>query len=331
MATMKDVAKKANVSIATVSRILNGDVTLNVREETREAVLAAAKKTGYEIKVKKVSSDVTFAIVQWISSYEELEDNYYYNIRMSVENYCVLNNIQVKRYYRENLEDIFVDSDIDGLLCIGKFSTKLASRLYSRSKNLVFIDSNPDKDRYNAVYSDLKSGTIMALDHLVKHNHQEIGYIGGREYLETKSGQVFVDQRESTYLTYMEKENVVFKEDNVYIKDFSAEHGYDSMKKILAKKEHPSAVFCGNDVIAIGALSALGESDNRKEISIIGFNNTPMAQFYNPPLTTISVDTKYMGELACKLLKDLISESQKTAVRIVCNVSLIERESVYTL
>lgn len=329
MATMKDVAKEANVSIATVSRILNGDVTLNVREETREAVFAAAQKTGYQIKVKRRDSSVTFGIVQWISSYDEKEDNYYYNLRMSVENYCVLNNIHVKRYYLENLEDLFIKNELAGLICIGKFSSELAARLKLSCPNIVFLDSNPDADLYNAVYSDLEKGTRLALNHLSEHGHRDIAFIGGREYLEQSESKVHPDPREQAYRVYMQGEAVNFTEDNMYVGAFSAEFGYDSMKQILAKKHRPTAVFCGSDVIAIGALSALGEADEKEKISIVGFNNTTMAQFYNPPLTTINVDTKYMGELACRLLEDLMSENRKTPIEIICNVQLVVRESVY--
>lgn len=332
MATMKDVAKAANVSIATVSRILNGDLTLNVREETREAVFEAAKRLNYEIKVKKNGDEITFGIVQWISSYEEKEDNYYYNIRMSVENYCVHNNIQVKRYYRENLDNIFVDSDLDGILCIGKFSRSLADKFSRRFKEIVFVDSNPDKSKYNAVYSDFKSGTKLAMNHFVKKGHTSIGYIGGREYLGENHTELFIDPREKTYLAFIEEHpKLEICEDHIYTGEYSADFGYDSMKKILELKNKPTAVLCGNDVIALGALSALSESDDNKKVSIIGFNNTPMAQFYNPPLTTINIDTKYKGELASKLLTSLITEKHKTIIKIVCGVRLVERESVFDI
>lgn len=332
LATMKDIAKAANVSIATVSRILNGDVTLNVRDETREAVFKAAKRLKYELKVKKNGSELTFGIVQWISSYEEKEDTYYYNIRMSVENFCVHNNIQIKRYYRENLDAIFFDNDIDGVLCIGKFSRYLAERLSKRYKEIVFVDSNPDKLKYNAVYSDFKAGTIMAMDHFVEMGHTKIGYIGGREYLDESKKELFIDAREKTYLKYLSDNPLLKKSDKYfYAGEYSADFGYDSMKKILENHDKPTAILCGNDNIALGALSALSESDYTKNISIIGFNNTPMTQFYNPPLTTISVDTKYKGELASRLLQSLISEQHKTIIKIVCGVKLVERESVYQI
>lgn len=331
MATMKDVAKAANVSIATVSRILNGDITLNVREETREAVFDAAQKIGYQIKVKQRDATLTFGIVQWISSYDEKEDNYYYNLRMSVENYCVLNNIHVKRYYLENLEDLFIKNDLNGLVCIGKFSEDLAARLKNACSNIVFLDSNPNADLYNAVYSDLKKGSNFALEHLLEKGHTKIAFIGGREYLEQSSDQSHEDPREIAYIDFMKKHHLKLDGEFVYVNEFSAEFGYDSMKQILSLEHKPTAVFCGSDVIAIGALSALGESDIDKKISIIGFNNTTMAQFYNPPLTTINVDTKYMGELACRLLEDLIKENRKTPIEIICNVQLVVRDSVYEL
>lgn len=328
MATMKDVAKTANVSIATVSRILNGDVTLNVREETREAVFAAAKETGYQIKMKQRDGNMTFGIVQWISSYDEKEDHYYYNLRMSVENYCVLNNINVKRYYLENLEDLFINHHLSGLICIGKFSKDLAERLHSACSNVVFLDSNPDSDRYNAVFSNLQKGTELALEYLVSYGHENIAFIGGREYLEQSSTKLHDDPREKTFVSYM-KQRDLWTGNQCYIGEFSAEHGYDAMKEILKRDDIPTAIFCSSDVLAIGALSALGEAELTKKISIVGFNNTPMAQFYNPPLTSVNVDTKYMGELACRLLEQMIVEKQKTAIEIICNVELIIRDSVY--
>ncbi len=330
MATMKDVASKAGVSIATVSRILNGDVTLVVRNETREAVFNAAKSLNYVVKSKKTNVTYTFGIVQWISSYEEKEDTYYYNIRMSLENYCIINSIQVKRYYRENLEDVFSDTDLDGLLCIGKFSKKLAAKLHARHHEIVFVDSNPDKLKYNAVYSDFKTGTKLAMDYLIKKGHRRIAYIGGREYLDDAKEDVFIDSREKIYLDFMQNHKLLkYRKEDLYLGDYSADNGYDKTKRILEKKDLPTAILCGNDVIAIGVLSALSEATLEKNISVIGFNNTPMAQFYNPPLTTINVDTKYKGELACQLLLNLIEEKNKTPIRIVCSVNLVERESVY--
>ena len=327
---MKDVASKAGVSIATVSRILNGDVTLVVRNETRDAVFNAAKSLNYVVKSKKTYVTYTFGIVQWISSYEEKEDTYYYNIRMSLENYCIINNIQVKRYYRENLEDVFSDTDLDGLLCIGKFSKKLAAKLHARHHEIVFVDSNPDKLKYNAVYSDFKTGKKLAMEHFINNGHRRIAYIGGREYLDDAKEDVFIDSREKIYLDFMQNHKLLkYRKEDLYLGDYSADNGYDKTKQILERKDFPTAILCGNDVIAIGVLSALSEATLEKNISVIGFNNTPMAQFYNPPLTTINVDTKYKGELACQLLLNLIEEKNKTPIRIVCSVNLVERESVY--
>ncbi|MDE8256342.1 LacI family DNA-binding transcriptional regulator [Erysipelothrix rhusiopathiae] len=88
MATIKDIALKAHVSQATVSRILNEDPTLSVKDETRDEVFRVAKELNYRIKKKNKKADVLMVgIVQWISSNEEEEDPYYYSLRMSVENF----------------------------------------------------------------------------------------------------------------------------------------------------------------------------------------------------------------------------------------------------
>lgn len=107
MATLKDIAKLANVSSGTVSRILNKDPSLNVRQETRDAVLDAAKKLDYKIKnAKKLTVRRTIAIVQWIPAYQEEEDPYYFNLRRAVENFCIANKIIVNRYYIENINEV---------------------------------------------------------------------------------------------------------------------------------------------------------------------------------------------------------------------------------
>lgn len=90
MVTIKDIAQKAKVSISTVSRILNEDETLSVKEETRQRVLRIAKEMDYRPKRKKVArSRPVIAIVQWISSFQEVEDPYYYTLRDSVETECL--------------------------------------------------------------------------------------------------------------------------------------------------------------------------------------------------------------------------------------------------
>ena len=123
MATIKDIASAAGVSAAAVSRILNNDETLNVSPETRQKVLDTARELHYVKRGRpSVKSLFTLGIIQWFSSQQELEDNYYLLIRQGIEDYCLSHNIQIVRTYKSDINYMDVLKDVDCLICIGKFS-----------------------------------------------------------------------------------------------------------------------------------------------------------------------------------------------------------------
>lgn len=332
MATLKDIAKLANVSSGTVSRILNKDPSLSVREETRAAVLDAAKELGYKMKAaKKIKVRRTIAVVQWISSYQEEEDPYYFNLRRAVENYCIANKISINRYYIENINEVFDNDHLDGLICIGKFDLNLASNLRIHCPNIVFLDSNPDETQFSSVVSDLERGTDQIMAYLKDKGHKHIGFIGGQEYLGLTK-EIYSDARERTFRSIVKKDkDIITNSNDIYINDYKAPTGYISIFKSFEEDQMPTAFVCASDTIAMGALSALGELTDRLKhpVSIISFNNVPSSEFLNPPLTTLAIDTKYMGELAANLVILMMDSKSFQPVKIVCQTDLVERESVY--
>lgn len=332
MATLKDIAELSKVSTATVSRILNDDPELKVKDETREAVIGAANQLGYKRKRRQSSINTdTIGIVQWISSYEEEDDFYYSALRMSVENYCLEKRLNVKRYYKENIEDVYENDQLAGLICIGKFSLQQAADFKRHSKNLVFVDSNPDSNKYSSVVHNLESATENSIKYLLSKGHRKIGYIGGRELLGPTKIE-YIDARERTFINFCKQHrDIEFNEDHYYYGSFTAETGYVRMKEALAKDDVPTAFVCGSDAVAMGAIRAIGESDqlNGNKISVLGFNDIPTAKFLNPPLTTTMLDTKYMGEMAVLVLQHQIEKHSDTAIKVVCSTKLVERNSVY--
>lgn len=332
MATLKDIAKLAKVSSGTVSRILNNDPSLNVRDETRAAVLNAANELNYKLKVKRqLRKRQTIAVVQWISSYEEEEDPYYFNLRRAVENYCIANKVLINRYYIENIDEVYEQDDLDGLICIGKFDLKLASNLKAHCANIVFLDSNPDETRFSSVVSDLERGTDQVMAYLKAKGHRHIGFVGGEEYLGL-SDQLYSDARERTFRRNIkEDKDIVTNEGDIYIDDYKAPTGYNAMFKAYKKGRMPTAFVCASDTIAMGALSALGELSTKLKdpVSIISFNNTSSSEFLNPPLTTLAIDTKNMGELAASLVILMMNRKEFMPVKVVSQTKLVERESVY--
>ena len=123
MATLKDIAQLADVSIATVSRILNDDPTLSVPPQTRENVLEAAKKLQYH-KKKKNDPNIHICLIQWYSLQQEIHDPYYLTLRHGVEDYCAKNGIILRRIFKDDVHIEKSLKGIDGIICLGKFSKK---------------------------------------------------------------------------------------------------------------------------------------------------------------------------------------------------------------
>lgn len=333
MATIKDIAAKAGLSSAAVSRILRDDKSLSVKEETRQLVLDIAKEMDYVPKKRNiVMNRMVIGIVQWISSYQEVEDPYYYSLRLGVENYFIRKHVGIRRYYQENLKELFEDKYLDGLICLGKFSLQQAQDLSRQFPKIVFVDSNPDGALYSAVISDLKEASEKAFNFLYEQGHTRIGYIGGQEYLgPTKIP--YIDQRQRAYEAFTSNdERFVECPDFKYVKDFNGQTGYEKMKLALKEENTPTAFICASDSIAMGALRALGEQkpQDYKKISIIGFNDNASSKFFNPPLTTVRIETKLMGEMAGELLSYMLESGEINPVKVVVSTSLVVRETVYS-
>ena len=120
MPTIKDVAKLAQVSSATVSRILNNDATLSVPEETRRTVLQAAETLHYIKKRRAPKHIYTMGIVQWYTLAQEMEDPYYLQIRQGIETFCEQNGVRIQRIFKADWQNTDALPAVDGLLCVGK-------------------------------------------------------------------------------------------------------------------------------------------------------------------------------------------------------------------
>ena len=161
MATIKDIAEKAGVSSATVSRILNQDDTLSVTDETRARVLKIADGLNYRKKGKGTTKRTTIGVFQWYSLFQELEDPYYQNIRVGIEKYCADQNIEVIRAFQSDPDYLKTLSGVDGLICIGKFAQKDIKAFEQLTDNIIFIDMRTSRISFNTstrIPSILSSG-----------------------------------------------------------------------------------------------------------------------------------------------------------------------------
>lgn len=326
MATIKDIAERAGVSIATVSRVLNYDPTLSVSDETKRKIFQVAEDLSYRKKAERRPT-YRVAMMNWYTEEEELNDLYYLSIRLGAENRCEAQKLQFIRLSLENLSTI-QNEEIHGIIAIGKFSIKQASDLQRITSNIVFVDCSPNDDVFDSVISNFEKATVNVLDYFIKKGHENIGYIGGRETFKDYTSEI-PDPREATFEKYL-KEQDLFKEPNVYIGAFSVNSGYTLMKKAI--EEHgenlPTAFFVGNDPIAIGCLKALHEMNisvpNR--VSVIGVNDISISKYIFPALSTVKVYTELMGETAVDMLLERMTE-REIAKKVIISTSLELRES----
>ncbi|MEY8379762.1 LacI family DNA-binding transcriptional regulator [Ileibacterium valens] len=327
MATLKDVAALAGVSQATVSRLLNQDPALSLPEETRQNILKAAAKLKYEKKARKGGHKKKIGILQWHSIDSELQDPYYLILRTGVEQYCLKNNLDIVRVFKSDADWSDQLSGVDGILCIGKFAPEEMKKVTRLSSQTLFLDMQTENIQYNTVSLDFKSAIRDVINTLHEYGHQKIGFLGGQEILENNHAY---DDSRIKYFCEFAKEKGMEYNPWFLIDQFSRASGYSMMNKLLETENHPTAVFCCSDPIAIGAYRAIIENGLKvpDDISLIGFDDIEEAQFMNPPLTTVHVDMLSMGEYGAMVMEMLMNHSPVLPCRMVLGCHLIVRESL---
>jgi len=326
MVTIKDIATQAGVSIATVSRVLNFDDTLNVTDSTKQRIFQVAQEINYIKKKERNTKKSTYkvAIANWYTEKEEVLDPYYLSIRLAIEKKCVSKNIEVVKlspFFTENMKEV------DGIIAIGKFGNKDLEKLRMVSENIVFVDSSPESEVYDSVICDLKYATINILNYLEQLGHKNIGLISGIEYI-NDGKEIFVDRRVRTYKEEMSARGIEYK-DNLYIGEFTPQSGYELMGKALEKRNDVTAYIVANDSMAIGAYRAISEAGLRipEDVSVISYNDNITAQFIIPALTTVKIHMEFMGETAVDLMIEKLKDGRIIAKKIVIPTKLIKRDS----
>lgn len=169
MATLKEVAEFANVSIATVSRILNDDNSLTVLPETKEKVIKAAEQLNYIPKSKRKGNHdeaLTVAVIQWYSFEQEMRDTYYLSLIQGVENYLKTNGIIAKRIRKDDMDLNKVLENVQGIICIGKFEFEVVKELKEYTENIVLLDMDISPVTECCVTLDFDNAMFQVVDYL---------------------------------------------------------------------------------------------------------------------------------------------------------------------
>ena len=324
MATIKEVAELAGVSSATVSRVLNNDSTLNITDETRSNIIAAAKQLNYVKKTK--ASRFTIGILHWYSLEQELGDPFYLSIRMGVERFCQKDDIDIVRIFKTDGDYLEKLKNVDGIICIGKFSKEKMKEISDQARRTIFLDMETDEIEYNTISLDFKTSMKTVINYLVSLNHQKIGFLGGKEVLE--DGSEYPDFRQEYFIKYCSRNGVDYK-DFIMIDEFSRESGYRMMTNMIQSNNLPTAIIAASDPIAIGAIRALKEHGIRvpEDVSSVGFDDIEDAIYTSPALTTVSTPNYYMGQYGAMMIYSILNEYDTIPVKITLPCHFVERDS----
>lgn len=329
-ATLKDIAQSVGVSLATVSRVLNYDRTLSVSESTRKQIFEVAEELNYTKLKHRASSSakqLKIAIVQWYSKTKELDDLYYMSIRLGLEKRCEQRHILATRSFQNDLQA--VDTDVDAIIAIGKFSQPQVEAMAQLTPNLVFVDQDQLCHGYDSVVTDFQFAVKQVVDFFWQRDQHRIGLLYGTEW--TTDGELeVIDPRYKAFKQEMMARDA-FNPDLVFAGDYTNHSGYQEMQTAIAQlgDDLPDAFFVTNDPMAGGALKALHENGIAvpERVKLFSFNDTTIAKYVFPELSSVHVNTELMGATAVDMVENRLQTGRSTPQRITVGTELIQRES----
>lgn len=335
MATIKDVAKYAGVSTTTVSHVINK--TRFVAEDTTKAVWDAIKELNYSPSAvaRSLKINTTKSIGMIITT---SESPFFAEIVLAVEEYCYrkgyslfLCNTQNELEKIQNHLDMLIKKRVDGILVMCSEYTDNSFAIFENTNiPMVIMDWGMSNERSDVILDHGFDGGYLATKHLIENGHKDIAVItGNREKQISKT-------RFEGFKKALSDAELVLHEESILEGDFEPEGGYECMNNLLKSgKKLPTAIFCFNDVMALGAISAITEKGLRvpQDISVIGYDNIHSSRFYAPPLTTMHQSKSRLGCTALELLLERIENNEKAKEPKVLEFfpELVKRSSVRDL
>ncbi len=322
--TMQEIAKKLNLSIATVSRALSGKED-SVSEETRDLILRTAEQYGYKRRKKSVRN-IAFFIDREIF---KCSSQFYAGIISGVEEELIKNKYIFQfNSIESHMSDIknlgISQENIAGVIFAGRVNESLILDVKAMKVPIVLIDFNIPTEEIDCVLIDDVDGLVKAIAYLNSLGHKRIGYVS------LNSNEESVYNRFAGYRRGLEMYNLPFDERLVEKCDGLINEGYEAAGRLLENNEEmPSAIVCYNDIIAIGVMDSIKGMGLKipEDISVIGFDDIGIAREVVPSLTTVHVPKRAMGIIAVQHLIHLIEGKKELVKKILVPTKLKIRES----
>lgn len=327
--TIKDVAKKANVSVATVSRILNN--LPGYSEKTKEKVLRVIEEMGYQpnaiarglINKKTKTLGVllpavsdTFASVV-LSGIEDMANDLDYSVMVCNTDKDGIRTMKYLQALREK--------QVDGIVFISEFFKEEYYHAITAMKLPIVLVSTKAPYDIPFIKVDDEKAVFDGVGYLIDRGHRSIGMIAG-----TKGDTIATIPRIEGYKRALKEYGISYDESKIVYGDFGFDSGISAAEELLNKNKNLTAIFCSSDEMAAGALSYLYRKSVRvpDEISLMGYDNTKVAEMAIPPLTTVGQPLYEMGKNAVRIL---LEGEEGKAKSMIMPHKIAERETVKSM
>lgn len=334
MVTIKEIADTVGVSSTTVSRVLNFDDTFAVTAKTRQAIIEAAEAMNYATPRKRNRpahrSLGKIALVHSLRPEQELIDPYFVGVRLGIESRCQALKIEtVKVYHTESMPDAKLLQESGGAIAIGHHNEAEIEWLLQNSRHLVFADYAPEAYEVDSVESDLGMATRRLLEALTEVGYRRIAFAGYDD------PDVPGEKRRAAYASWLQQRDRFEPQLCLTDTDNTEQSGYRIARQLFEDRSNrPEVIITCNDNMAVGAYRAAGELGVHipEDVAIASFNDISVAQFLNPPLTTVHLPSEEIGETAVDLLIERmggrdIAKTIKLATRMIWRGSTKTRPS----
>ncbi len=334
--TMKDVAKEAGVSAATISYVLNNKESIS--EETKDRVMVAIKKLNYvpnlaaRSLVAQTSGLIGVVIPQTEDSNMLMFNNPFYSEMIgSIEYQARIRGYQIlisgtdadEGYLRMAQE-----RNLDGVIIIGMYPDEFYNELKQFNIPIVLVDSYCEDHYFHSVQVNDRYGAYIATKYLLDRGHKHIGLLAGM----LKSDGV-VQMRYNGYCDALAEYGITRRDDLIFEGKTDFASGMEMGERVLQCSRRPTALFATADIMAIGAIKRMTQLGARvpEDISIIGFDDLNIAEFFNPGLTTVRQEIKRKGQEAARIILECIDNPLSGKQEVILPLSIVERDSVLSI
>jgi len=328
---MHDVAREAGVSQTTVSFVLNDNQDVHIAKQTRDRVLDVVKRLGYLRQpgittrrrpnsapfigfiVDEIDTSIFAAISIQGAKEAAWDAGYVLDIAMTSSD----------PDYEKIVLNRWMDDGVAGVIYASILTRQITPPEQLKSMNSVLLNCHSKEQPYTAVLPSETLGGFTATQSLIAAGCKRIAFIGGEEWMEA------ANERRDGYRNALTSHNIQADESLIRPGNFLPSGGHEATMELMALAEPPDGIFCSNDLVAIGAYEALKELGKRipEDIAIVGYDDQEIARHLNPPLSTVLLPHREMGQWAVNWL---LTEGTKgarppTTFRLEC--PLVSRAS----